>query len=131
MTPKSAKLRQNSLLRQSSVKFGSNFTRASNHFTQTLFARSYVFASLPLKVYRCQHWYKKPYILQKTFKPNYKVFFWMTNIIVLILCGDHYHHHHIKTKSHYYAPFRLQIIDISCTLRSWLHSCLGQLYIEM
>ena len=43
---KNAKLRHNSVLRQNRVKFGSNFTPASKHFTHTLFARSYIFASL-------------------------------------------------------------------------------------
>ena len=48
ITPKRAKSRHNSLLRQNSVKFGSNFTQVRKHFTRTLFARSYVFASLIL-----------------------------------------------------------------------------------
>ena len=44
--PKRAKSRHNSLLQQNSVKFGSSFTWYRKHFTQKLFARLYVFASL-------------------------------------------------------------------------------------
>ena len=43
LPPKSAKLRHNSLLRQNSIKFGSNFTRDRKHFTQALLPRLYVF----------------------------------------------------------------------------------------
>ena len=42
----SAKLRHSSLLRQNTVKFGTDFTRARQKFTQALLARLYVFPSL-------------------------------------------------------------------------------------
>ena len=43
-----AKLRHSSLLRQNTVKFGTDFTRARKKFTQALLARLYVFPSLQL-----------------------------------------------------------------------------------
>ena len=43
---KSATLRQSSLLRQSTVKFGTDFTQARKFITQALLARLYVFPSL-------------------------------------------------------------------------------------
>ena len=49
MPPKSAKLQHYSLSRQNSIRFYTDFTWARKKFTQTLFARLYVFASL---VYR-------------------------------------------------------------------------------
>ena len=46
ITPKRAKLQLNSLLRQNSVDFVTDFTQTMNKFTQALLACSYIFPPL-------------------------------------------------------------------------------------